>query len=129
MPIFAKKPCTSTPNSNHVDRTSKIIFAVVLCIVLSSGCAWLIATRLTGIPGAPLIPVLVGCFLGSAVATALLNVLDATRAALLASVLVAAGIVIVPVLRKLELPKVIPYTFSAAFFVGFFCSRLTYEES
>jgi hypothetical protein len=112
-----------------VDRTSKIVFAVVLCIVMSAGCGWIIATRLTGIPGAPLIPVVVGCFLGSAVATALLNVLDATRAALLASVLVAAGIVIIPVLRQLELPKVIPYTFSASFFVGFFCSRLTYQES
>lgn len=112
-----------------MDRTSKIVLAVVLCLVLSAGCAWIICTRLTGIPGAPLIPVLIGCFVGSAVATALLNVLDATRAALLASVLVAAGIVIIPVLRKLELPKVVPYTFSASFFVGFFCSRLTYKES
>ncbi|WP_170157546.1 hypothetical protein [Roseimicrobium gellanilyticum] len=114
-----------------MDRTSKIVLAVVLCLVLSAGCAWIICTRMTGIPGvtaAPLIPVMVGCFLGSAVATALLNILDATRAALLASVLVACGLVIIPVLRKLELPKAVPYTFSASFFVGFFCSRLTYKE-
>ena len=69
------------------------------------------------------------CTLGSAVATALLAILDATRAALLASVLVAAGLVIIPVLKKLELPKAIPYTLSASFFTGFFCSRLMYKES
>lgn len=93
---------------------------------MSAGCSWLISAYMIS---SPLIPTLIGCILGAGVATAVLAILDATRAALLAAVFVAAGLVIIPVLRKLELPKVVPYTFSAAFFVGFFCSRLVYEES
>lgn len=122
LPIFGLK----TQPSQEVDRTSKIVFCVVLCIILSAACSWVISTHLTS---APLIPVFAGCLLGAAVSTGVLAILDITRAALLAGVFIAAALVITPVLRKLELPKVAPYTAAGAFFVGFVCSRLVYKES
>ncbi|HSI62680.1 MAG TPA: hypothetical protein VLE43_06160 [Candidatus Saccharimonadia bacterium] len=111
-----------------MEQSSKVVVSIVLCVVLSAAAAWLITTHLAPAQQSFLL-VLLSCVAVAGISAAVLSMVGAPTAALLCGVLIAAAIVTMPVLKRFELPKVVPFTAAAAFIIGFISSRVVYKET
>lgn len=102
------------------------MLCVLTCVLLSAASAFIITTYLaTG----PLVMTGIYCAVGSGIMAAVLSILDRNRALALAIVLLAASLVTLPVLKRFELSKRVPYTAVAVFVIGFAASRIVYKEA
>jgi hypothetical protein len=111
-----------------MEQSSKVVLSIVLVLLLSVASAWLITTYVAPSPQS-FAMVLLSCVVVAGISAAVLSMVGAPTATLLCGVLIAAAIVTMPVLKRFELPKVVPFTATAAFIIGFIASRLVYKET